>query len=460
MSESKVIIKKKSGKKKAVAVTLVIVLAAGGAGGAFYYKKNTAMKMPEEMKQAQSATAEIGTISDTITGTGNLTLADAQSQTVPSGIEIEEVLVESGDTVTKGENIATVNKASVLKALKETQEEIQALDEKISVCQDEDDEETMEARTSVTAKSGYTSGTMTLTGTSGGYADIQGLELASGRFIRNADLQNSSYVVVITADTATELLGRTDVAGENISLDGRKFLVIGVLDEDSTSSLISGMAAMSSSSDEDSDSSVSLEGYIPYSTMARIADNVLDVTQFYASASREDTLDYAKEALKQELLERFEKDEDAFTVTDQSQIMDTMESVTNTMSLMIGGIAAISLLVGGIGIMNIMLVSVTERTKEIGIRKAIGAGRGTIMLQFLIEALLVSMMGCMIGIGVSWAALKIAGQFMQGSMKLVMDMKVVWISVAFSGAIGIVFGLYPANKAARKKPIDALRYSG
>ena len=103
------------------------------------------------------------------------------------------------------------------------------------------------------------------------------------------------------------------------------------------------------------------------------------------------------------------------------QIMDTMESVTNTMSLMIGGIAAISLLVGEIGIMNIMLVSVTERTKEIGIRKAIGASRGTIMLQFLIEALLVSMMGCM---------------------------------------IGIVFGLYPVNKAARKKPINALRYSG
>ena len=103
------------------------------------------------------------------------------------------------------------------------------------------------------------------------------------------------------------------------------------------------------------------------------------------------------------------------------QIMDIMESVTNTLSLMIGGIAAITLLVGGIGIMNIMLVSVTERTKEIGIRKAIGAGRGTIMLQFLIEALLVSMMGCM---------------------------------------IGIVFGVYPVNKAARKKPIHALRYSG
>lgn len=321
------------------------------------------------------------------------------------------------------------------------------------------------SHTSVTAKSGYTSETMTLIGTNGSYEDIQGMELTCGRFLKNTDLENNSYVVVITADTATELLGRVNVEGESISLNGRKFLVIGVLDEDSTSSLTGNVSSMAdassdSSSDSSTSSTVSLEGYIPYSTMTRIADNVLDVNQFYASASREDTLDYAKEALTQELLERFEKDEDAFTVTDQSAVMDTMENVTNTMSVMIGSIAAISLLVGGIGIMNIMLVSVTERTREIGIRKAIGAGRWTIMLQFLIEALIVSMMGCVIGIGVSWVALQIAGKVMQDSMNLSMDMDVVWISVIFSGIIGIAFGLYPANKAARKKPIDALRYSG
>lgn len=136
-----------------------------------------------------------------------------------------------------------------------------------------------------------------------------------------------------------------------------------------------------------------------------------------------------------------------------------MENVNSTMSLMIGGIAAISLLVGGIGIMNIMLVSVTERTREIGIRKAIGAKKSVIMLQFLLEALMVSIMGCMAGILLSFGILKIAGMFVT-SMKFQINIKVVWISVVFSGIIGIMFGLYPANKAARKKPIEALRYSG
>lgn len=315
--------------------------------------------------------------------------------------------------------------------------------------------------TSVTAKTSYSNGTMTLTGTTGSYADIQGLELFSGRFLKQTDIDNNSYVVVIKKDTATELLGRVDAVGESIKLNGKSFLVVGVL-SDSTS-LTQGAAVTSSSDSDDSDSSsssVQLEGYIPFSTMTRLADNVLDVTMFYASGTDEDSLEPAENALTELLMERFGEDEDAFSIVDQSEIMEAMSSVTNTMSLMIGGIAAISLLVGGIGIMNIMLVSVTERTREIGIRKAIGAGRETIMLQFLIEALLVSLMGCLAGIGLSWVILKVAAVVMKNSMSFTMDMKVVWLSVAFSVLIGVLFGLYPANKAASKKPIDALRYSG
>ena len=315
--------------------------------------------------------------------------------------------------------------------------------------------------TSVTAKTSYSNGTMTLTGTTGSYADIQGLELFSGRFLKQTDIDNNSYVVVITKDTATELLGRVDAVGESIKLNGKSFLVVGVL-SDSTS-LTQGAAVTSSSDSDDSDSSsssVQLEGYIPFSTMTRLADNVLDVTMFYASGTDEDSLEPAENALTELLMERFGEDEDAFSIVDQSEIMEAMSSVTNTMSLMIGGIAAISLLVGGIGIMNIMLVSVTERTREIGIRKAIGAGRETIMLQCLIEALLVSLMGCLAGIGLSWVILKVAAVVMKNSMSFTMDMKVVWLSVAFSVLIGVLFGLYPANKAASKKPIDALRYSG
>lgn len=315
--------------------------------------------------------------------------------------------------------------------------------------------------TSVTAKTSYSNGTMTLTGTTGSYADIQGLELFSGRFLKQTDIDNNSYVVVITKDTATELLGRVDAVGESIKLNGKSFLVVGVLSD--RTSMTQGAAVTSSSDSDDSDSSsssVQLEGYIPFSTMTRLADNVLDVTMFYASGTDEDSLEPAENALTELLMERFGEDEDAFSIVDQSEIMEAMSSVTNTMSLMIGGIAAISLLVGGIGIMNIMLVSVTERTREIGIRKAIGAGRETIMLQFLIEALLVSLMGCLAGIGLSWVILKVAAVVMKNSMSFTMDMKVVWLSVAFSVLIGVLFGLYPANKAASKKPIDALRYSG
>ncbi len=303
------------------------------------------------------------------------------------------------------------------------------------------------AQSSMTGKSGYTSETTTVYGTTGDYLDIMGLKLGYGRFLKSPDVDNHSYVVILSYDAAIELIGRADAVGETVALDGRSFEVVGVLAEDT-----SGMNSMSSSSPV-------LEAYIPYTTLTRMADNVLYVTSFCASAVSEETLDAAEATLTELMMNRFGQDEDAFTIQNQSTLMETMSSVTDTMSMMLGGIAAISLLVGGIGIMNIMLVSVTERTREIGIRKAIGARSWNIMLQFLIEALVVSLMGCMIGIGLSWVILKIAGMVMD-SMSFQLQSGVVWLAVGFSAVIGVLFGIYPAKKAAGKHPIEALRHTG
>ena len=372
------------------------------------------------------------------------------------------VSIANGATSSVTDQIASMGSSYLTGTITDEKENPLRLKELSDFCEPEEvDEVAPVSWTSVTAKTSYSNGTMTLTGITGSYADIQGLELFSGRFLKQTDIDNNSYVVVITKDTATELLGRADAVGESIKLNGKSFLVVGVLSD--SSSLTQGSAVTGSSDSDDSDSSsssVQLEGYIPFSTMTRLADNVLDVTMFYASGADEDSLEPAENALTELLMERFGQDEDAFSIVDQSEIMEAMSGVTNTMSLMIGGIAAISLLVGGIGIMNIMLVSVTERTREIGIRKAIGAGRGTIMLQFLIEAVLISLMGCLAGIGLSWLILKAVAVLMDDFMSFTMDMKVVWLSVAFSVLIGVLFGLYPANKAASRKPIDALRYSG
>lgn len=300
------------------------------------------------------------------------------------------------------------------------------------------------AQGSVTAKSGYASESMTVYGTTAAYYDIQGLELSAGRFLKTTDVDNHTYVAAINEYAATELIGRANAVGETIAMDGKEYLIIGVLAEEDTT--------IGSTSER-------LEAYIPFTSLTRLADNVLYVTNFYAASADEESMDAAEAALTARMLERFGQDEDAFTIVNQSTLMETMSSVTNTLAIMLGGIAAISLVVGGIGIMNIMLVSVTERTKEIGIRKAIGAGRGGIMLQFLIEALMLSLMGCAVGIGISWIILKIAGMVVT-DMTFTISQPVVAIAVLFSAGIGVIFGLYPANKAAKKHPIDALRFAG
>ena len=302
---------------------------------------------------------------------------------------------------------------------------------------------------SVIGKHSANYGSVTVYGTTPAYYDIQGLQLTMGRWLKKADVENSSYVCVINQTAATELIGYEDCVGQTLTLDGVQYTVVGILEDDDDS-----LTAIFSSG--------TMAAYIPYTSLMKLSDTLTsDITTFYISAPEGGTLESVQEAMEDILLERFNEDEDAFSVSSQDVLEEAMSSITSVLSILLGGIAAISLIVGGIGIMNIMLVTVTERTREIGIRKAIGASRGTILTQFLMEAVVLCMMGCGLGIFLSWAILQVVSTVVASTgIVFVLDGSVVMISVIFCFILGVIFGLYPANKAAMMKPIDALHYGG
>ena len=302
---------------------------------------------------------------------------------------------------------------------------------------------------SVTASGDEESGDVTVYGTTPAFYEIQGMQLAMGRWLKTSDVENHTYVCVINETAATELIGYVDCVDQAIRLNGVEYTIVGVLsdNEDSLTSMMT---------------SGSLAVYLPYTSLLRLSDSLTsEVTSFYVSAPENGTMETAEAAMTALLMERFEDDDEAFSISSQSVLEDTMSSITSILTILLGGIAAISLVVGGIGIMNIMLVTVTERTREIGIRKAIGASRGTILSQFLMEAVVLCMLGCALGIFLSWAILQTVTTVVSSlNMTFSLDGGVVLIAVAFCFIIGVVFGLYPANKAAKMKPIDALHYGG
>jgi len=297
----------------------------------------------------------------------------------------------------------------------------------------------------VVARHGHESGRATVSGTTPSYAQISGVELVAGRFLQSADVDNNVAVTVIAQRAAEALFGTPDVVGATLNLDGRPFQIVGVTEdqESLTNLLMPGHTV-----------------YIPYTTATRMFETVGNhVTTMLVSAADTD-MNAAEAAITEMLMDRFRRDEDAFGIFNQSIMAEAMDDITSMLANLLGGVAAISLLVGGIGIMNIMLVSVTERTKEIGVRKAIGATRWSIMLQFLIEALVICLIGCFIGVVVSWGILQIVSGLVGDLMNFYLSPGIVSVAVVFSVFIGLVFGLYPANKAARMRPIEALRYEG
>jgi putative ABC transport system permease protein len=305
------------------------------------------------------------------------------------------------------------------------------------------------ATSTATGKFGTESADFNVYGVTQDEYKIQSMQLIMGRFIAASDVKNSNRVCVIPEGTAEDLIGYKDCLGKEISLNGIKYTVVGVLEdeEESLATILSGGMKTA---------------YIPYTSLMRLStDNGSTISTFYIGAAEGYTLDQAEEVMKNLLLERFNEDDDAFSISSQNMIEEAMGRISNFLNILLGGIAAISLIVGGIGIMNIMLVTVTERTREIGIRKAIGASRRTILVQFLIEAVVLCMLGCALGIFVSWGILQIISAItVSASISLRLNGRVVVLSVLFCFLIGVVFGLYPANKAAKMKPIDALHYGG
>ena len=293
---------------------------------------------------------------------------------------------------------------------------------------------------SVTAKSTLDTYDCTLEGVGASYFYIRQLEVEQGVTVGELDNDLRLPVCVIGVEVADRLFGTRDVVGQSVSVRGYDLRIVGVLEEQGSSMIIS--------DDE--------KIIIPF-TLAQRMFGSTSITSFYASGASEDVMDQAEQRLRRFVSARVSDPDDDFSLTSQSAVLDMMDEVTATLTTLITGIAGIALLVGGIGIMNIMLVSVTERTREIGIRKAIGAPRSAILMQFLIEAIVLSVAGALIGLAVS-AALLLALRGPMGIPTLAVSPGSATLALTFAVCIGVLFGIYPANKASKLNPIEALRH--
>ncbi|HEY5584926.1 MAG TPA: ABC transporter permease [Ruminiclostridium sp.] len=291
----------------------------------------------------------------------------------------------------------------------------------------------------MTLKVGSKSRSSTVIGTSGEYEYIKSRHVQTGRFVLSFDNDYMLKTAVIGTAVANDLFEGQDPIGQNMKINGQVFKVVGLLQE---------IASGQDTSDDD-------QVIIPVTVAQRLSRNG-NIQNFSVQAFDATKVDKVMEILTTYLTKIYGNAE-AFRVFNQAQVLSILNSTTDTLMIVLGGIAAISLVVGGIGIMNIMLVSVTERTREIGIRKAIGAKRKNIMVQFLIEAIMITGIGGVIGILLGLFCIR----FIIGGFKITTPVySPFWMTLSFgiSLGVGIIFGMFPAYKAARLNPIDALRF--
>ena len=283
------------------------------------------------------------------------------------------------------------------------------------------------------------------------YMDVRNLELASGAFISHGHVANRSDVVVLGSFVSETLFGLRDPVGHVVRINGRPFTILGVLDSEGA-----GLFGQF-------DSQVMVPITTAYYRLAseRTTQGDVTVNLINVQVGDESLMDRAEAEIATLLRLRHRlTGEDDFTINNQQDTLETLEETTDTFVMFLGAIAGISLLVGGIGIMNIMLVSVTERTREIGIRKAMGATRRDILVQFMSEAIVLSIVGGGIGVlaGVALSRLIDDRTLLGQTFQTVFSGDIVVLALLVSAAIGLFFGIYPAMRAARQHPIDALRY--
>jgi putative ABC transport system permease protein len=298
---------------------------------------------------------------------------------------------------------------------------------------------------------GGESKTTTLNGVTPQYAAVRNEQIAEGEFIREEHILGQASVAVLGPEVAEKLFGRSEgVVGETVRIEGQPFRVIGVL------------ASKGGSAFVNEDDRV----LVPLTTaqarlLRRSTHDRVDLIMVQAISA--EAVPQASEEIAQILRSRHRTEigADDFTILTQQDFLNTASTITNVLTIFLGGIAAISLLVGGIGIMNIMLVSVTERTREIGLRKALGARKRDILIQFLTESSVLSLMGGIIGIALGWLIASLVSRIAVANNAPIyprIGIDTILLATLFSTGVGLFFGLYPANRAANLEPVEALRY--